>query len=82
MAIGNVIGSNNLNIFWILGVTATLNELPFSITLNTDLWFLAAVTTLFFVYSYSWRKNKVDRIEGALFIFLYVVYIAYVIWRG
>ena len=50
--------------------------------LNQDIWFLVGITALFFGFTFSWRKHSIDRIEGGLFLFLYAVYVAFLIWRG
>lgn len=45
IAIGNIVGSNIFNIFWILGISALINPMPFSAKSNPDI-FMAIVASL------------------------------------
>lgn len=82
MAVGNVVGSNIFNILWILGLTSTITPVSFNLKLNSDIWFLVAVTVLFFVFTFTGKKHKVDRIEGLLFVSLYLGYLIFLVLRG
>ena len=82
MAVGNVVGSNIFNILWILGVTATITPIEYNIALNVDIWFLVAVSLLFFVFTFTWKEHKIDRREGGLFFVLYIGYMVFLILRG
>ena len=53
LAVGNVVGSNVLNVLWILGVTATIKPVDFNVALNVDIWVLVAVTLIFFLFTFS-----------------------------
>lgn len=82
MAVGNVVGSNIFNILWILGVTATITPIAYNQALNFDIWLLVAVTILFFIFTFTGKRHKVDRKEGLLFVVLYAVYLVFLVWRG
>jgi len=82
MAVGNVVGSNIFNILWILGVTATITPIAYNQVLNFDIWLLAAVTILFFIFTFTGKRHKVDRREGLLFVVLYAGYLGFLVWRG
>ncbi len=82
IAIGNVVGSNIFNVFWILGVSAIIRPLPFSEALTFDLLVTIIVTILLFVAVLVGNRFKFERWQGVLFILLYVVYVTYIIVRG
>lgn len=82
MAVGNVVGSNIFNILWILGVTATITPIAYNQVLNFDIWLLAAVTILFFIFTFTGKRHKVDRREGLLFVVFYAGYLGFLVWRG
>ena len=79
MAVSNVIGSNLFNILLIIGLCATLNELPISEKpLKKDLPFLIGVTLLLSVFIFiGWNIN---RIEGIILLILLIVYITYLVY--
>ena len=82
IAIGNVVGSNIFNIFWILGLTAVIQPIAFNLTANIDIFVNIGATVLLFLFLFSGEKQKMNRQQGATFIFLYAVYILYLINRG
>ncbi len=82
IAIGNVIGSNVFNIFWILGLSSLIKPLIFSPILNTDIYFLAVITFILFLFMFVGRRNILQRWQGFFLIGLYAVYIVYLIIRG
>ena len=82
LAVGNVVGSNIFNIFWILGVTAIIAPLAFPISATLDLLVLMIATVLLFVFIFIGRKHHIDRWQGILFVFLYALYIGMLVYRG
>lgn len=82
IAVGNVIGSNILNVLWILGATAVISPMEFNTQLNADIWFLLGITGLFFLFTFTIRRHRIDRLEGAVFLALYVAYLTYLFLRG
>ncbi|MDF2379296.1 MAG: calcium/sodium antiporter [Candidatus Gracilibacteria bacterium] len=95
IAIGNVVGSNLFNIFWVLGLTALINPLPFNPVLNADIFVCALATFLLFLFIAT--KNQEDRwwlykfqndeftlskTEGIVFIMSYIGYMSYLFMRG
>lgn len=81
LAIGNAIGSNIFNVFWILGLTAVIKPLPFDVNANSDVLFTILATFLLFVFMFIGKRHKLQRWQGALFLLLYVGYIGYAIVR-
>ncbi|MGE0623691.1 MAG: calcium/sodium antiporter [Pseudomonadales bacterium] len=82
MAVGNVIGSNIFNLLWILGCSAVITELPFSVVSNFDLAMVVFATALVLVAIAAGRKACINRLHGALFVAVYVGYVVYIIQRG
>ncbi|GAB4285242.1 MAG: calcium/sodium antiporter [Candidatus Dojkabacteria bacterium] len=76
VAVGNIVGSNIFNIFWILGLSSTLSPIVIESDLRIDFLFLILATILMFISLFTFKKRRIDRKEGLFFVLLYVVYIA------
>ena len=68
IAIGNIVGSNLFNIFWVLGLSAVIKPLPFNSMINTDILVYLAATIMLFLACFTTKRRQIDRIEGG---FLY-----------
>lgn len=76
IAIGNVVGSNILNILLILGVTACMTTLNLrASTLWIEIPFLIAVTALLLVFGVT--GSAITFWEGIIFLALFLVYLGY-----
>ena len=77
LALGNVIGSNIFNISLIIGTSAAIS--PFEIqTISTiDMAMVIIAILLLWTSAFTFKKKKLDRIEGALFLLCYIGYISY-----
>ena len=82
MAVGNIVGSNIFNIFWVLGATAFVFPVPVPSGLNFDLLWLLAASALLFVFMFTGGRHKLERWEGVLFLVAYALYLALIIIRG
>ncbi|MFA5184756.1 MAG: calcium/sodium antiporter [Patescibacteria group bacterium] len=82
MAIGNVVGSNIFNVFWILGLTSVILQLPFNSLINTDVLVGIGASLVLFLALFIGRKHSLDRWQGAIFVIAYFAYITYLIMRG
>ncbi len=80
LAIGNVIGSNIMNVLLILGAVATISQINITMTMLIDIIILSSTTILFAIVCYT--KKKVHRFEGWLLIVMYFAYMAYAIVRN
>lgn len=74
IAIGNVVGSNIFNIFFILGLTGVVNPIPYNAAMNFDLKILGASTLLLMVFMFTLNTRKLDRWEAFLMLCAYIVY--------
>ena len=79
IAIGNVIGSNLFNIFFVLGCSASVSPLPMGNINNVDVAVLIGSSLLFWLVGWFFKKRTITRIEGALLVVCYVAYTAYLI---
>ncbi|MFH1111573.1 MAG: calcium/sodium antiporter [Patescibacteria group bacterium] len=82
IAVGNVVGSNIFNIFFILGLSAVISPLPFSAALNTDVLVTMIATILLFMVMFIGKRHTLERWQGIGFIGLYLFYIIWLIYRG
>lgn len=79
IAIGNVIGSNIFNTFWILGVSAVIRPLPFSRDSDPDILMNICASTLLFVILFIGKRHIVERWQGYLMIAIYIGYIVFLV---
>jgi cation:H+ antiporter len=82
IAIGNIVGSNIFNVFWILGLTATIIPLPFNPAINVDILVGLLSVVLLFAFMFIGRRHRLDRWQGGVAVLLYIAYIAFLIIRG
>jgi len=82
IAVGNVVGSNIFNIFMVLGVSAVIKPLPFPAAANFDIGVVIFASLLLFLFMFIGKKHTLDRKEGLVFLFLYLVYIGFTVYRG
>ena len=72
IAIGNVLGSNILNIFMVLGISALITPLPFEPMMNKQLLILFGANALMLLFVFTGKGRKISRWEGALLTLGYV----------
>ncbi|MDT0689977.1 calcium/sodium antiporter [Salegentibacter sp. F188] len=78
IAIGNVIGSNIFNIFFILGVSATVRPIAYDIIFNRDIFLLLGGTALLFLMLF-FGKKKLGRLPAALLVATFIIYTLYLV---
>lgn len=97
LVIGNIVGSNIFNTFWILGVTALIAPVPVSDAALFDIMFNLCITigVMLFLFiekdliiKWSWVKNVfhgekylLNIYHGAILVTMYIGYISYLIYR-
>ena len=77
IAIGNVLGSNVLNILFILGLTGIISPMHIEGITNFDLYIMLISTIMLWFFSYT--KYTIERWEGAVLVLVYCGYIWYLI---
>ncbi|NIP24208.1 MAG: calcium/sodium antiporter [Phycisphaerae bacterium] len=79
IAVGNVVGSNIFNIFFVLGLSSIIKPLPFQAGGNIDISVVILASLLLFICMFTGKKHSLDRWEGIVLIILYCSYIAFLI---
>lgn len=82
IAIGNVVGSNIFNIFFILGITGVIHPINYNAAMNFDLKLLGAATILLMIFMFTLNTRKLDRWEAALMLAGYIVYTVVLVNMG
>ena len=72
IAIGNVLGSNILNIFMVLGVSSLITPLPFDAKMNQQLLILFAANAIMLTFVFTGKGRKISRFEGFILTLGYV----------
>ena len=81
IAIGNVVGSNIFNIGMVLGIPVAIFGTVPNITINyIDLSIFLISALLLFLFAL--RQRKISKIEGIIFLFVFIFYYSYVIYTG
>ncbi|MES0490110.1 MAG: calcium/sodium antiporter [Leptospirales bacterium] len=75
IAIGNVVGSNIFNIFWVLGIAATIRPLPGEEGVNLDIGLVVLSSALLMGLLFFRKKHMLNRGHGILFLLLYFTYL-------
>lgn len=81
IAIGNVIGSNLFNIFFVLGCSASITPLRLTGITNFDLWVLVGASLLLWLFGIFFGKRIITRLEGSILILCYIAYTVVLIYN-
>ena len=75
LAVSNIVGSNIFNSLFVLGIGATLVDVPVHhYTLIFHMPVMIALSVLMFLMAF--RYNKISRVSGVLLLSVYIAYIA------
>ena len=77
IALGNVVGSNIFNVFFILGTSAVIHPLPAYQGIELDAWAAAAGSLLVWLFVKSNHERQIKRWEGGFLLVVYAVYLGY-----
>jgi len=75
IAVGNVVGSNIFNIFWILGLSSIIKPLPFSPQNSLDMGMVIFSTVLLFAWLFIGKRRILQPWQGMVFLMVYFAYI-------
>ncbi len=75
LLLGNVSGSNILNLCLLIGIGAVIHPLVFSTDFNISIIILIAVTIFLQAIATVNKESKLDKSKGILLIIVYVIYI-------
>lgn len=77
LALGNVIGSNVFNIALIIGTSAVISPFEIQSISAVDMAMVMVSIVMLWLAAFTFKRRKLDRIEGVIFLLAYVGYIAY-----
>lgn len=77
IALGNVIGSNIFNVFFVLGMSATIRPLPAYSGIELDAVMTALGSVIVWLAIKTNPKHKIQRWAGALLLIVYAGYLTY-----
>lgn len=80
IAIGNVVGSNIFNIFWILGISSIVKPLPFNADSGLDILMTIFASLMLFLIMFIGKKHTIERWQGVLMLSIYVGYIVFLVY--
>ncbi len=79
IAIGNVVGSNIINIFFILGVSAFIRPIPLGSVTMIDLLMLLGTSFLLFMWMFIGKRFELERWQGVTLVSIYLAYIVFLV---
>jgi len=82
LAIGNVVGSNIINIFFVLGISSIINPIQVSNNSFLDISINLLAGILLFVFLLFSRRRQLKKWNGFIFLLLYVGYLLVLLFPG
>lgn len=79
IAVGNVVGSNIFNIFWVLGISSIIKPLPFSPKNSLDIGMVVFATILLFLWMFIGKRRILEQWQGMVFLMIYAIYLTLLI---
>lgn len=79
IAIGNVVGSNIFNVFFILGLSATISPITFGIESFIDIIIMLAASVM--VYLLTLKNFRIGNKKGIILLATYALYMVYILIR-
>ncbi|MBO5349493.1 MAG: calcium/sodium antiporter [Clostridia bacterium] len=74
MAIGNIIGSCIFNIILIIGVSAIIAPIAYSVSYNKDIIILMGATLLLILFPFTGKKDEMTKANGIIYLLAYLAY--------
>lgn len=81
IAVGNIIGSNIFNIFFILGLSSLVRPINFNAVFNNDLYLLCGGTVLLFLFMFLGGKRRLERWEAGVLLVIYLSYTTFLVLK-
>lgn len=81
LAVGNIVGSNIFNIFFVLGLSSVVQFLPFSSTTIYDSGVNVLSSLMLFLFLFWDKQKRISRFEGAMLLLAYFGYMSYILSR-
>ena len=77
LALGNIIGSNIFNIALIIGASAFVSPFQIESISVVDMTMVLVSVVMLWLAAFTFKRNQLDRVEGVIFLSVYVGYIVY-----
>ena len=77
VAVGNVIGSNIFNVFFVLATSAVIRPLPSYDGIVLDAWTAAVGSILVWLFVKTNKQRQIKRWGGAVLLLVYAGYLTY-----
>lgn len=81
IAIGNVLGSNILNIFMVLGISSLITPLPFDMRMNHQLMILFCANAIMLATVFTGKGRKISRFEGSILTLGYIAFMLFSLYN-
>jgi cation:H+ antiporter len=82
LAVGNIVGSNVFNVFWVLGIVPLISPLAIPAFVGFDIGIMFLATLLLFIFVFVGKKGELSRTEGIVFLLCYIFYVWFAVVRG
>ncbi len=80
LAVGNIVGSNIFNIFFVLAIASLINPISFEPARNLDILVVVLSSLALFLFAlFGKKKMTLQRSEGIILLLMYVLYILYLV---
>ncbi|WP_324720074.1 calcium/sodium antiporter [Salinimicrobium sp. HB62] len=81
IAVGNIVGSNIFNIFFILGISSMVKPIAYNVVFNVDLYLLFGGTALLFLFMFLGGKRRLERWEAGILLLIYISYTTFLVLK-
>ena len=75
LILGNITGSNLVNLGLLIGMGAIITPLSFDTIYNQNIFLLMVITAIVSIISYIGKENSINRKKGILLLLIYAFYI-------
>ncbi|MBU0645923.1 calcium/sodium antiporter [Patescibacteria group bacterium] len=82
IAVGNVVGSNLFNVFFVLGTTVVIRPLAFDHAAWQDAMIVLGITLILFMSLFVGKRHHFEKWQGVTFVGMYLAYIVFSVFRG
>jgi cation:H+ antiporter len=79
LAIGNIVGSNIFNVFFILGISSVIHPVSLQPLSNIDMILNIFASFMLFIFIFTGKGRRIGMREGAFFLLIYTIYIGFLI---
>ncbi len=79
IAVGNIVGSNIFNIFFILGISAVIYPVKVQANAILDMGMNLLISFLVFIFIFTGKGRSIDKKEGIFLLLLYAAYLTFLI---